>query len=110
MTTQTDSNVTNNSTGPDQTEPPANGTRPPSAQDENRADPKDATVHAALPGALKAIASVVAPGTIVTALMIYFGLLYTVGYYRHFGVNYTVLELPVQDYLILSADAAVVPL
>jgi hypothetical protein len=42
--------------------------------------------------------------------MIYFGLLYAIGYYRYFGVNYTVLELPIQDYLVLSSDAAVVPL
>jgi hypothetical protein len=59
---------------------------------------------------LKVVASIAAPGTILTGLMFYLGLLYAIGYYRHFGVNYTVLELPVQDYLVLSANAAVIPL
>jgi hypothetical protein len=42
--------------------------------------------------------------------MFYFGLLYAVAYYRYFGVNYSVLDLSVQDLLILSADAAIPPL
>jgi hypothetical protein len=42
--------------------------------------------------------------------MFYFGLLYAVAYYRYFGVNYSVLELSVQDLLILSAGAAIPPL
>jgi hypothetical protein len=42
--------------------------------------------------------------------MFYFGLLYAVAYYRYFGVNWSVLDLSVQDLLILSADAAIPPL
>lgn len=63
-----------------------------------------------LPRALKVVATVVAPTTLITALLVYFGLLFAVGYFRYFGVNFTVLGLPTQDYLILSADAATVPL
>lgn len=64
----------------------------------------------ALPRVLRIVGSVVAPTSLLTALMFYFGLLYAVAYYRYFGVNHTVLSLSVQDFLILSADAAVPPL
>ena len=64
----------------------------------------------ALPRVLRIVGSVVAPTSLLTALMIYFGVLYSVAYYRYFGVNHTVLGLSVQDLLILSADAAVPPL
>lgn len=64
----------------------------------------------AVPQALKVVGSIVAPTTLLTALFIYFGLLYAVAYYRYFGVNYTVLDLPNQGYLIMSANAATLPL
>jgi hypothetical protein len=65
---------------------------------------------AAVPQALKVVGSIVAPTTLLTALFLYFGLLYAVAYYRYFGVNYTVLDLPNQGYLILSASTATLPL
>lgn len=64
----------------------------------------------ALPQALKILGSVVAPTSLLTALMFYFGLMFAIGYFGHFGVNWTVLDLPVQDYLILSASSSIVPL
>jgi hypothetical protein len=82
-------------------------------QDERRAtaaagaDPETDTTSVA---ALKAIGSVLAQTTLLTALFFYFGTLYTVGYYRYFGVNFTVLDLPLQGVLILSASTAIVPL
>ena len=60
--------------------------------------------------ALQVVGSIVAPTTLVTALFFYFGLLYAVSYYRHFGVNHTVLDLPTQGFLILSASTATLPL
>jgi hypothetical protein len=36
--------------------------------------------------------------------------MYAVAYYRYFGVNYTVLDLPVEGYLILSASTAILPM
>jgi hypothetical protein len=63
-----------------------------------------------VPKALQVVGSIVAPTTLLTALFIYFGLMYAIGYYRYFGVNYTVLDLPTQGLLILSASTAVVPL
>ncbi|MGH3785544.1 MAG: hypothetical protein ACRDRG_03105 [Pseudonocardiaceae bacterium] len=64
----------------------------------------------ALPQVLKIVGSVVAPTTLLTALLFYFGLMFSIGYFRYFGVNWTVLNLPVQDYLILSASSSIVPL
>ncbi|WP_433298605.1 hypothetical protein ACQPZQ_21480 [Pseudonocardia sp. CA-142604] len=63
-----------------------------------------------LPRVLRLVGSIVAPTTLLTGLLFYFGLLYAVGYYRHLGLNFTALDLPAQAYLINSADAAVVPL
>jgi hypothetical protein len=63
-----------------------------------------------LPRALEVIGTIVAPTTLLTALLFYFGLLYSVGYYRFFGVNFTVLDLPAQGFLTLSASTAVLPL
>jgi hypothetical protein len=63
-----------------------------------------------LPRALQAVGSIAAPTGLLTGLFFYFGLLYAVAYYRHFGVNYSVLELPFTGVLILSASTAVVPL
>jgi len=63
-----------------------------------------------VPKALQVVGSIVAPTTLLTALFFYFGLMYAIGYYRHFGVNYTVLDLPTQGLLILSASTAVVPM
>lgn len=77
-------------------------------QDRSAAAPFEAAE--AVPKALQVVGSIVAPTTLLTALFVYFGLLYAIGYYRYFGVNYTVLDLPTQGLLILSASTAVVPL
>ncbi|MFD4958921.1 hypothetical protein [Microbacterium sp. NPDC058389] len=59
---------------------------------------------------LKTIGSVVAPITLITALMFYFGLQHAHSYFHYFGVNHTVMGLTTQDYLIRSADGLFVPL
>jgi hypothetical protein len=64
----------------------------------------------ALPKALKAIGSVVAPASLLTALMYYFGVQHAYWYFRHFGVNYTVLGLSTQDFLVRSVDGLFLPL
>ncbi|WP_448624011.1 hypothetical protein [Geodermatophilus sp. URMC 64] len=64
----------------------------------------------ALPRVMQVLGSVVAPTTLLTGLFFYFGLLYAIAYYRFFGINYTVLELPFTGVLTLSASAAVLPL
>ena len=74
------------------------------------AEPTEFEAAAALPQVLKIVGSVVAPTTLLTALLIYFGLMYAVAFYRYFNVNYTVLNLPAQDYLIVSEDGLMMPL
>ena len=65
---------------------------------------------AALPQVLKIVGAVVAPTTLLTALLFYFGRLHITGLFRYLGVNFTVLDLTAQDYLIRSADGLFVPL
>ncbi len=89
------------------------------ASDGNRAAPLEASgaagsadfeAPAALPQVLKIVGTVVAPTTLLTALMFHFGLMFAVAYFGYFGANWTVLDLPVQDYLILSVTSALIPL
>jgi hypothetical protein len=63
-----------------------------------------------LPTLLKIIGSVVAPTTLLTALMLYFGRLHAYWFFQYFRVNFTALDLTPQDFLIRSADGLFVPL
>lgn len=88
----------------------------PDASDPRRADNAGGqpavleAAAAALPQVLKILGSVVAPTTLLTALLFYFGRLHVTGLFRYLGVQYTVLDLTVQDYLIRSADGLFQPL
>jgi hypothetical protein len=79
-------------------------------QETGVVDSADFEAAAALPKALKAVGAIVAPTTLLTALLFHFGLMYAIGYFHYFGVNWTVLDLPVQNYLILSVSSGIVPL
>ena len=57
-----------------------------------------------LPRLLKVFGAIVAPTTLLTGLLFYFGRLHITGFFRYFRVNFTVLDLTVNDYLIRSAD------
>ena len=57
-----------------------------------------------LPQVVKIIGSVVAPTTLLTALLLYFGRRHAQGLFRVLRVPFTVFELTPQDYLIRSAD------
>lgn len=63
-----------------------------------------------LPLLFKILGSVVAPTTLLTALMLYFGWLHAYWFFHYFGVNFTALDLTPQDFLIRSADGLFVPL
>jgi hypothetical protein len=67
-------------------------------------------VGVAVPQVLRVVSTVVAPTTLITALLIYFGRLHATGYFRYFGVNYTVFDLSTQDYLVRATDGMFVPL
>jgi hypothetical protein len=60
--------------------------------------------------ALAFFGAVIAPTTVLTALLFYFGMLHAYWFFQYFGVNYTVLGLATQDYLLRSADGLFVPL
>lgn len=60
--------------------------------------------------ALKAIGTIVAPAALVTALMYLFGLLHAYWFFSRFGVDYTLMGLTTEDYLVRSADGLFVPL
>lgn len=60
--------------------------------------------------ALVVLGSVVAPAALVTALMYVFGLLHAYWFFQRFGVDYTVMGLTTQDYLLRSQDGLFVPL
>lgn len=63
----------------------------------------------ALPRLLKAGGAVIGPATLITALLFQFGRLWAAGYFRYFGVNFSVLDLTTNDFLISGADGLWVP-
>lgn len=79
-------------------------TRPP----ETRTSDEDLTT--ALPKLLRVFSAVIAPTTLLTALLLYFGRMHATGLFRYLDVQYTVLDLTAQDYLVRSADGMIPPL
>ena len=82
------------------------GLRPP-ATSPNGAEP---AVLDALPQALRVVGSVIAPTTLLTGLLFYFGRLHATAMFQHFGVHFSVLDLTAQDYLVRSADGLPLPM
>jgi hypothetical protein len=64
----------------------------------------------ALPHVLKILGSVVAPSTLLTALMYYFGREEYAGFFWYLGADVTVLDLTLQDYLNNSVAGFIPPL
>ena len=91
------------------------GIRPPNGNgtDAHGTDDKEtvsgeATI--ALPVVLQIIASIVAPTTLLTALLFYFGRMHAQGLTRYLRVQFTVFDFTTQDYLVRSADGLFIPL
>lgn len=84
---------------------PAGTSPPPDAHEPARESPATQLTRT-----LKGVGSIVAPITLITALMYYFGLQHAHWYFRYFGINHTVMGLTTQDYLLRSADGLFVPL
>ncbi|MFB9834474.1 hypothetical protein [Actinoallomurus acaciae] len=57
----------------------------------------------------RAIGSIVAPTTLLTTLLYYFGWSFSYTFYGDFGVSYTVVGLGTTDYLITSVDGLFEP-
>lgn len=64
----------------------------------------------AVPQALQVLGSVVAPATLLTGLLLYFGRMHAFGFFDHLGVSYTAMDLTPADYLVRSADGMIPPL
>ena len=79
-------------------------------QPETGASTESAVFEVALPRVLKLVGSVVAPTTLLTALMYYFGWLEAAAFLRYLGADVTVLDLTVRDYLANSVDGLIPPL
>ncbi len=60
--------------------------------------------------ALKVFSSILAPTTVLTALLFYFGTQHARAFCEWFGVHYSVLGLSVADYLIRASDGMTVPI
>lgn len=58
---------------------------------------------------LPALGAILAPTSLLTAVMFYFGWSFSIHFYQYFGVNFTVLGLTTQDYLLRSVDTLFVP-
>ena len=68
------------------------------------------TASAAPSRALKVFSSILAPTTVLTALLFYFGSQHANAFCGWFGVHYSVLGLTVSDYLIRASDGMTVPI
>lgn len=58
----------------------------------------------------RTVGKLVAPVTLITALLLFHGLNYSTWYWSYFGLDSSVLELTTQDHLLRTVDALFVPL
>lgn len=77
----------------------------PSASSEGRLESPDR-----FRAVLQVVGSVVAPTTLLTALLYYFGRAHAYWFFHHFGVDITLVGLNTQDYVRRSVDALLVPM
>src|SRR6478672_2798883 len=73
------------------------------------APPEDLAATEALPRLFKVFGGIIAPTSLLTGLLFYFGRSRASGYYRYFHVNSTVLDLTTNDYLFSGVDGLFVP-
>src|SRR3954466_9665948 len=83
----------------------APGTTPPAPD----ALPEELGATDALPRLFKVFGGIIAPTSLLTGLLFYFGRSRAAGYYRYFHVNSTVLDLSTNDYLFSGVDGLFVP-
>jgi hypothetical protein len=72
--------------------------------------PEEIGATDALPRLFKVFGGIVAPTSLLTGLLFYFGRSRAAGYYRFFHVNSTVLDLSTNDYLFSGVDGLFVPI
>jgi hypothetical protein len=81
--------------------------RPPAQPD---APPEELGATDALPRLFKVVGGIIAPTSLLTGLLFYFGRSRAAGYYRYFHVNSTVLDLTTNDYLFSGVVGLFVPI
>src|SRR3954447_17529166 len=72
--------------------------------------PGDLGATDALPRLFKVFGGIIAPTSLLTGLLFYFGRSRSAGYYRYFHVNSTVLDLTTNDYLFSGVAGLFVPI
>jgi hypothetical protein len=89
----------------------------PPSQDAPAPPPAPAVAPAPTPAAVpgisqvgKILGAVVAPTTLLSALLYYFGWAHAFYFFNYFGVNSTVLHFSTTDYLMRSVDALFIPM
>lgn len=107
---------------PSEAASPGTGVRPATHGPESRAAAtapaaptapaaaRSPVVTEALSSVLKVAGAVVAPTTLLTGLLFYFGRQHAVALFGYLGVPLTVFDLTPQDYLVRSVDGLFVPL
>jgi hypothetical protein len=87
--------------------PPLGRQRTPSPGHGRSAAPRPTL---SLERAIQVLTAIVAPTTLLTVLLFYFGWIRTNALFQYFGVDATVLGFTTQDYLLRSTEALYVPL
>jgi hypothetical protein len=86
------------------------GRDPAAARPPISAAPASIGAGDALPRLLRILGGIVAPTSLLTGLLFYFGRTRSAGFYRYFRVNSTVLDLTTNDYLSSGVDGLFLPL
>ena len=88
----------------------ADGDTPGTPHPPPEAPPEELGATEALPRLFKVVGGIIAPTSLLTGLLFYFGRSRAAGYYRYFHVNSTVLDLSTNDYLFSGVDGLFVPI
>ncbi|MGI9022723.1 MAG: hypothetical protein ACR2HV_05750 [Acidimicrobiales bacterium] len=90
--------------------PEASGGPPAAPPEASSPSPADGEVPEHVRSLFQVVGSVVAPTTLLTALLFYFGWAYTAKYFAYFGLDWSLIRLTTQDYLTSSVVALFEPM
>jgi hypothetical protein len=76
---------------------------------KRRAGTPAASATTGLSQVMRALGGIVAPTTLLTSLLFYFGYMHAFWFFDYFGVNSTLLGLTTGDFVMRSADALFLP-
>lgn len=89
---------------------PTSSVAPPEAIAESPSSHDAAEAPDRFRSVFQLVGSIVAPTTLLTALLFYFGQAHAYWFFYHFGIDISLLGLTTQDYVMRSVDALFVPL